>query len=136
MENITLEQARKAVTQAIDLAEKKFGARPICVSVCDAYGMLAAFNRMDGAPLRCIAIAQQKAYTTVRMGSTTAAFNVRLKNEGVLACDFCDPGLTPIAGGQPIRNVAGAIIGGIGISGLKPEEDDALAGEVAEACKA
>jgi uncharacterized protein GlcG (DUF336 family) len=133
MQSISLEKAKNGLARALDLAEKRFSARPICISVCDAYGLPVAFLRMDGAPLRCINISRQKAYTSVRMGSSTAAFGLRLKQEEVLACDFCDSGLTPLAGGHPIKNMDGAIIGGIGISGLKPEEDDAIAAEVASA---
>ena len=129
LQSITMDKAQFAVTQAVELARSKF-SRPICVSICDAYGLLLAFSRMDGTPLRCINIAQQKAYTSVRMGSSTAAFKQRLVNEGVTASDFCDESLTPLAGGQPIKNAMGVIIAGVGISGLKPEEDDALASEI------
>ena len=130
MQSMTWDAAQLAVTQAVTLARSKFGSRPICVSICDAYGFLLAFGRMDGAPLRCINIAQQKAYTSVRMGSSTAAFKQRLLQEGVTARDFCDASLTPLPGGQAMRTATGTIIAGIGIGGLKPEEDDALASEI------
>ncbi|MCL1916521.1 MAG: heme-binding protein [Desulfovibrionaceae bacterium] len=131
MQNLNLEKAQLAVARAIDSAKSKFNGRPVCVSVCDSYGALLAFCRMDGAPLRSINIAQQKAYTAVRMGSDTASFKQRLVNEGFTARDFCDPLLTPLPGGQPITDLHGSILGGIGISGLKPEEDADLAKAVA-----
>lgn len=132
IQSLSFNNAQAAVVKAIELAKSKFGGRPICVSICDAYGLLLAFSRMDRAPLRTISIAQQKAYTAVRMGSSTIAFAGRLQNEGVIAHDFCDEGLTPLAGGQPVKNGQGDIIAGVGISGLKPEEDNAVAMEVVE----
>ena len=86
-----------------------------------------AFRRMDGAPLRSIAIAIHKAYTAVMMGSTTEAFGLRLKNEGVDARAFCDDKLTPLPGGTPILDGEGRLRGGVGISGLKPDQDGDLA---------
>jgi len=131
VQSLNLEKAHFAVARAVDFAKSKFGGRPVCVSVCDSYGALLAFCRMDGAPLRSINIAQQKAYTSVRMSSDTTAFKQRLANEGLTTRDFCDPLLTPLPGGQPITDLHGTILGGIGISGLKPEEDADLAKTVA-----
>ena len=50
------------------------GLPPVCLAICNADGQLAFFLRMDGAPVRLIAIAQAKAYTAARMGSATADF--------------------------------------------------------------
>ena len=123
--------AQKAVMMAIEKSARDYG-KPVCVSVCDSYGSLVAFHRADAAPLRSINIAMQKAYTAVRMGSTTAAFAARLQKEGVQASAFCDDKLTSLAGGVPICDAQGNVLAGIGISGLKPEEDHDLAASIAE----
>lgn len=69
MEPFLSELAQKAVMPVIEKSGREYG-KPVCISVCDAYGMLAAFHRDDGAPLRNINIAIQKAYTAVRMALT------------------------------------------------------------------
>ena len=120
------EAAQKSVAAAVKIAGERFG-RPVCVAVCDAQGFLAAFHRMDGAFQRSINIAIQKAYTAVVMGSSTTAFGLRLKNEGLAAAAFCDDKLTPIQGGVPVVDGDGKIVAGIAVSGLKPEEDEELA---------
>lgn len=130
--SMNAELARKLMEAGIGKASGEYG-RPICVSVCDETGNLAAFFRMDGAPLRTISIAQQKAYTAVRMGSSTEAFLERLRREQVEMAFFCDPGLTALPGGSPVRDPRGRIVGGVGVSGLKPSEDQALADELAGA---
>ena len=73
MKNISLEQARECINHAVDKAASEFG-RPICVSVCDTYGYQVAFLRMDGAPIRSIAISQQKAHTATQMGCPRTRF--------------------------------------------------------------
>ena len=121
--------AQKMISAAVAIAEVEF-KRPICVTVCDECGFLLAFARMDGAPLRTIEISQGKAYSATRMGSNTDAFQERLRREEVPASYFCDPKLTALAGGSVIKDSTGKIVGGIGISGLAPHEDQALANRV------
>jgi uncharacterized protein GlcG (DUF336 family) len=45
--------ADKLLAAASALARDVYG-KPVCVSVCDAFGFLIAFSRMDGAPVRCL----------------------------------------------------------------------------------
>jgi uncharacterized protein GlcG (DUF336 family) len=128
--SMNAELARNLMEAAVAKASGEYG-RPICVSVCDETGLLMAFFRMDGAPLRTISIAQQKAYTAVRMGSTTEAFLERLRREQVEMAYFGDTGLTALPGGSPVRDPQGRIKGAVGVSGLKPSEDQALADQLA-----
>ena len=118
--------AQSLVAAAMDKAAADF-KRPICVAICDNYGFLLAFGRMDGAPVRSIDISQGKAYTAARMGVDTGDFLERLNREKILAGYFCDEKLTGLPGGVVLKDAGGAIIGGIGISGLKSEEDAAIA---------
>lgn len=122
---LSLETAQHLVQKALETARRDYG-KPICVSVCDAAGFQVAFARDPGAPLRSIAIATQKAYTVVRMGSTTEAFLGRLHRENLEIAFFCDAGLTAIPGGSPLKDGEGRVIGAIGISGLVPAEDQAV----------
>ncbi len=121
---ITLSSARNLVTKAMDKAVTDF-KRPICITICDPYGFLVAFARMDGAPIRSIEISQRKALTAVRMGVSTDAFFARLQKDGLQAGYF-GAEMLPLPGGSVLKDAAGAIAGGIGISGLAASEDHAI----------
>lgn len=123
---LSLQMAQILISKAIEKATVEF-KRPICVAVCDKYGFLIAFGRMDGAPVRSIELSQGKAYTAARMGVDTDAFLERLQRENVPASYFCDPRLTGLPGGTVLSDHNGAVLGGAGISGLKPQEDLAIA---------
>ncbi|MBC7599263.1 MAG: heme-binding protein [Polaromonas sp.] len=120
------ELGRKLVTAATSRAKADYG-RQICVAVCDQFGFLTAFVRMDDAPVRSIALAQQKAYTATRMGVSTAAFLARLRSEDIPIGYFCDPLLTALPGGALLTDTTGRVIGAIGVSGLTPAQDQEIA---------
>lgn len=119
---LTNDTAQKMVVRAMEIAKEKYG-KPMCVAVCDEYGFLLAFSRMDGAPVRSIAISHAKAYTSVRMGVPTHEFYARLLRDNVQVGYFADPQLTALPGGVVVRTAAGDMIGGIGVSALAPTED-------------
>jgi glc operon protein GlcG len=131
---ISLQLAQTLVDKAIAKAAADF-KRPICVAVCDKYGFLLAFGRMDGAPVRSIALSQGKAYSAARMGVDTDAFLERLNRENIPASYFCDDKLTGLPGGVVLKDGKDELIGGAGISGLKPEEDLAIATMLVAAVK-
>ena len=118
--------AQHLVEHLVAEAKNRFG-KPVCVAVCDTYGFLIAFGRADGAPVRSIAISQQKAYTSVRIGTTTAAFHQRLQRDGIPISYFCDPLFTAFAGGALLHDAEGHAIGAVGISGLAPDQDQQIA---------
>ena len=107
--------------------------RSVCVAVTDERGALVAFTRMDGAPFRSIKLSEAKAYSAARLGVSTAAFHERLARDAMPASYFADPMLTGLPGGAVIRSETGATIGGVGISGLAPAEDQQLADNAAAA---
>jgi uncharacterized protein GlcG (DUF336 family) len=131
METLGLQAAQHLVGKALEMASANY-ARPICAAVVDAQGFLLAFARMDGAPLRSIAISQGKAYSAVRMGVNTDAFLARLRRENIEARYFCDEGLTALPGGCVLNDSRGTMLGGIGISGLTSLEDQAIGEVVAQ----
>jgi uncharacterized protein GlcG (DUF336 family) len=118
--------AQALITRTIAQARQQF-AKPVCVSVCDASGFLLAFGRAAGAPLRSIAIAQQKAYSATRMGVSTAAFLARLRTDEIEISFFCDPLLTALPGGALLSDASGTTLGAVGISGLTSAQDQELA---------
>jgi glc operon protein GlcG len=131
MQGLTLDNAIKCIEQAIAKTQSDF-KRPVCVAVCDAYGFLVAFSRMDGAPIRSIAISQQKAHTATRMGMSTDAFLGRLRADDIDIGYFCDPLMTALPGGNLLKDKDGVVAGAIGVSGLKPAEDMVVTEHVAK----
>lgn len=123
---LALELAQRLLDHCVAQARERFG-KPVCAAVCDAQGFLIGFARADGAPVRSIALSQQKAYTSTRIGSTTMAFLERLRREDIPIGYFCDALLTALPGGALIEDGTGRAIGAVGISGLTPAEDQLLA---------
>ncbi|MGU7770304.1 GlcG/HbpS family heme-binding protein [Burkholderia sp. MR1-5-21] len=130
MDNLNLELVQALLAYAADNASNAFD-KPICIAVCDGHGFLAGFLRMDDAPVRSIQISQQKAYTCVRMGVTTVALLDRLRQENIPLSYFCDPLLTALPGGAVLTDRHGRVSGAIGVSGLAPADDQAMADELA-----
>lgn len=131
---ISFQTAQKLLLKAIEKAKSDF-ERPICVSICDQYGFLLAFARMEGAPVRSIQISQGKAYSAARLGVNTDAFLERLYRENIEASYFCDEKLTALPGGCVLKDGEGNIIGGVGVSGLAAHEDQIISNMIAEAVK-
>jgi glc operon protein GlcG len=132
MSELSLERAQALAQAAMAKATQDHG-RPICVAVCDERGLLLAFARMDGAPARSVRISQGKAYSAARMGVTTEALLARLHREQIEVGYFCDPELTALPGGSPLKNASGRLIGAIGVSGLSSAEDQAITDAMAAA---
>jgi len=123
---VNTELAGNLVAAALAKAKADYG-RPICVAVCDRFGFLIAFARTDDAPVRSIQLSQGKAYTSARMGVDTDAFLQRLQANNIPASYFCDDKLTGLPGGCVVKGAGGDVTGAVGISGLTPDEDVAIA---------
>ncbi len=126
MDAVTLAQANDLTRLAMEKAKAEY-SRPICVAICDPAGFLIAFQRMEGAPLRSIAIAQGKAYSAARMQVSTEALLQRLERENIPVSYFCDEKITALPGGSVLKNADGKITGSAGISGLTSAEDQEVA---------
>lgn len=132
MQDLTLEHAQTLAQNAMAKATKDYG-RPICVAVCDDKGFLLAFARMAGAPVRSIRISQGKAYTSARLGVTTETLLARIHREQIEVSYFCDPDLTAMPGGSPLKDANGKLLGAIGVSGLTSAEDQTITDAMAAA---
>lgn len=114
------------------------------IAVCDSSGLRAGFLRMPGASLHSADVAEAKAYTAASFGFATSQWATALKEHpaDVQAFIRSVPRLVTIAGGVPII-VAGRLLGAIGVSGARAEQDEAcalaglaaLAGRTAEAAR-
>ena len=124
---IGLAEARSAMTVMLDEALKE-PERPVAIAVVDNRGSLVEFTRMDGCRIIPQQLAFKKAYTAAVMRNDTLAVAERLKTSGRSIGDMGDSNLVAVQGGVMIFNSAtGVFLGGIGVSGLAAEEDEALA---------
>jgi uncharacterized protein GlcG (DUF336 family) len=105
--SIASELAQKMVNEAVAKA-RELGVTEN-VAILDDGGNLKAFSRMDGAPILCIEIAQNKAYTALFGVSTQDFFNFIQGDPSLLAGM---PTLARVAwgGGFPIK-VNGEVVG-------------------------
>ncbi len=107
---------------------------PMNVAVLDAAANLKAFLRMDGALLGSIDIALGKAKTSALFGMSTEAVGEFCKPGGTSpGLEQTNGGLVVFAGGIPLRDSAGSLIGAVGVSGGSVAQDLAVAQAAAEA---
>jgi uncharacterized protein GlcG (DUF336 family) len=119
--SISSELAQKMVDAAVAKA-RELGVSEN-VAILDDGGTLKACCRMDGAPILCIEIAQNKAYTALFGVSTQELFDFIQGDPSLLAGM---PTLARVAawgGGFPMK-VDGEIVGAIGLSGAPTVQND------------
>lgn len=124
--DISLEQARAAVTAAIEKA-KQINTK-MDIAVVDAGANLKAFARMDGAWLGSIDISIKKAKTARFFDMNTGTIGSLSQPGGPLfGIEHSNGGLISFPGGVVIKNKEGVVIGAIGVSGSSVENDHAVA---------
>jgi glc operon protein GlcG len=119
---ISLYQAQAVIHAAVTEAKKRNWKMNI--AVCDSGGNLVAFQRMDGAMLASIQIAEHKARAAVTFRRPTKVFEdgVQLMHLNyLLAFD----GIIASRGGIPLIE-QGVIIGAIGCSGGADSQDEVV----------
>ena len=99
----------------------------INVAVVDAGGNAIAFQRMNGAFLHSITIAEDKAYAALSFGLPTGQWRSIFADAPELKDGLSSrPRFVTLAGGLPIEE-SDTIIGGVGVSGASEEQDEACA---------
>tara|TARA_R110001606_G_scaffold127847_1_gene262226 strand:+ start:21148 stop:21567 length:420 start_codon:yes stop_codon:yes gene_type:complete len=97
--------------------------KPMVISIVDDAGALKAFERMDGAPLLSVDIAQDKAYTAISFGMATHDWHEFIKNDPPLLHGIVKTNrLIVFGGGYPVF-VNEELVGGIGVSGGHYSDD-------------
>jgi uncharacterized protein GlcG (DUF336 family) len=130
--DVSLELARQLVMVAASRAADLGVAAAL--AVVDAGGNLVTADRMDGAPVLCVDIAIDKAWTAVSFGLPTDAWWPLIKDDPALAAGMPHrPRLVVFGGGVPLR-YDGCVVGGIGVSGGRADQDVACAQAAAAAC--
>ena len=120
--SITQQQADTAITAAEKAAEV-IGV-PMNIAVYDDGANMKAFVRMDGAFLGSADIALNKARTAALFGFNTEALYDFVKPGGTSpGFDRTNGGLIVFAGGIPVHDANGRVIGAVGVSGGAVAQD-------------
>ncbi len=132
--SITQSQADAVIAAARQIAHE-IGV-PMNIAVLDAGVHLKAFARMDGALLGSIDIAVGKARTAALFGMNTEAIGEFSKPGGTSpSLELTNGGLVVFAGGVPIRDGTGALLGAVGVSGGAVDQDFQVALAAAKAAE-
>ncbi len=102
--------------------------KALTIAVCDAGGHLICVERGDGARPMTPSIATSKAYSSAIMQRPGRMLKGWADSEPVFFSQVATMGLYPIVaaeGGVTIKR-DGELLGGLGVSGGKPEEDQAI----------
>ena len=120
-------QVQAAMSAMLDQASKEPN-RPVAISIVDDQGNLLAYARMDNCRVIPQQIATKKAYTSAINGVDSLLYAQRLKSQGRSVTELQNPNLVAVQGGIVVlQPSSGAILGGIGVSGLSAQEDEDLA---------
>ena len=85
-------------------------------------------SRMDRCRKNPQRMAIRKAYTCALSGQDSKDYAARLKEQGRTVAEMGDPMLAAVQGGVVVLHPqTGAILGGIGVSGLAAQEDEDIA---------
>ena len=117
---ITLDRAQSAVNAAVSEARKR--GWKLVVAAVDSGGNVVTMQRMDGAQLGSIAIAEHKARAANQFRRETKAFENGIQQSGFNYLITLD-GVIASRGGIPLVE-NGRIIGAIGCSGGTGSQDE------------
>jgi glc operon protein GlcG len=120
---LTLEAARIALAAA-EAEALKNGWR-VVIAVVDDGGHPVTFARLDGAQWSSISTAVEKARAATAWKRPTRLLEESVNN-GRTAFLSISQGMAVLQGGVPIEH-EGAILGAIGVSGVKASDDEIVA---------
>jgi uncharacterized protein GlcG (DUF336 family) len=127
--NIALPDAKELMRHAQERAAEFNKA--FSIAIVDFGGFLVLLERQDGARPMTPSIALSKAYSAAVMQRPTKMLKVWAESEPVFFSQVARMGMQPIVaseGGVTIKR-DGEIIGGIGVSGGRAEEDQTVCDE-------
>ena len=132
---LTLAMAR-AIIAAGEAAAEKIG-QPMNIAVVDGGGNLVAHIRMDGAWLGSIDIAINTAYTSRAFDISTKELGEKSQpGKDFYGIQVADGGrVMAFAGGIPLKNDDGEVIGAVGVSGGAGKQDQQVAEAAAGALR-
>ena len=119
---LKLDQVQRAMTVMMERAQATSDT-PVCLAIVDAAGNMEALAKMDNARLFTRRHAVRKAYSAAVLGINTTAWEERMTAIGHSVSENGDPMITYEQGGVVIIK-DGAILGGIGVGGLRGHNAD------------
>jgi uncharacterized protein GlcG (DUF336 family) len=123
---VRLAAAQRAVTAALAEAERL--SVDVCIAAADSAGHLLAFARMDRAPLLCVQLAQDKAFSVSSFGGLpTGEWWRLLESEPALLHGIVKTDRLVVFGGGVPLVCEGRTVGAIGVSGGSSEQDVRIA---------
>ena len=129
MSTITLQQA-DTIIDAIIARARELNCRPISVVVVEPGAIVKAFKKEDGSAMMRFEMAMGKAYAALALGRSSSLVRVRAK-EKPLFMDFLfkasEDKIFAEGGGRLIRAPDGELLGAVGVTGDKEEQDEELA---------
>ena len=123
---VTWQGARRV----LDAAARAAGRMGVacCLAATDSAGNLLAFDRMDGAPLLSVRIAQDKAYTVAAFnGVPTHEWYGMIAGEPALLHGIVHTERLVVFGGGVPLLAGGVFVGAVGVSGGTAEQDRIVA---------
>lgn len=114
------------ITKILEAAQKEADTNswPVTIAITDDGGHLLALSRLDGAAPFSAEIATHKARNAALGRKETQVFEEMINGGRTAFVSAPFPGL--LSGGVPII-VDGQVIGAVGISGVKPDQDVQIA---------
>jgi uncharacterized protein GlcG (DUF336 family) len=126
---ITLLQADTMI-DAIIARARELKCRPISVVVVEPGAIVKAFKKEDGSAMMRFEMAMGKAYAALALGRSSSLVRVRTEQKP-LFMDFLfkasEDKIFAEGGGRLIRAADGALLGAVGVTGDKEEQDEVLA---------
>jgi glc operon protein GlcG len=122
---LTTSEAQKML-QAAQAKAQQMGVK-VSISVVDGRGDLLTMVRLDGVSWRTAGISKGKAYASANFGVPSADLTARAASPVMQAFMLSVPGeCVPAQGAVPVLR-DGRVLGAIGVSGAKAEEDEEIA---------
>ena len=121
-QHLSYDQVQAAMKAMMDKA-RATSETPVCIAIVDASGNMEAFAKMDHARVFTRRHAVRKAYSAAILGINSGDWGSRMKNIGQSVSENGDPLVTYEQGGVVIIK-DGAILGGIGVGGLRGHNAD------------
>ena len=134
------------ITEAANSADEQYGLERLCevvrkhwvksaeamdvkvaIAVLDPRGDLIALHRMDGALWRSVPISQGKAAASAAWDAPSGDLRERWDQPVLRALSMMENGrLIPWPGAVPVHH-GDELVGAVGVSGARPEQDEEIA---------
>ncbi len=125
MSVLSLDEAVRMLAAAVKAAEDM--DVKVAVAVLDPRGDLIALHRMDGALWRSVPISQGKAAASAAWDAPSGDLRERWDQPVLRALSMMENGrLIPWPGAVPVRH-GDELVGAVGVSGARPEQDEEIA---------